>query len=149
MLYACTQSRSWLLDLWRHDLCTRPNNMPRSFAHHASHSSHWKSGSAISMCVAVNIQDSSWFSYAQVQLKPARLPPSFFFNPEIMNGFRRNVTYIKVLHENFQAKLTFQSLAVSLRTTRFNIQKFYMALALRWVFCTDIRTDSDVCFIQH
>jgi hypothetical protein len=26
--------------------------------------------------------------------------------------------------------LTFQSLALSLRTTRFNIQKFYMALAL-------------------
>ena len=27
--------------------------------------------------------------------------------------------------------LTFQSLAVSLRTTRFNIQKFYMAFTLR------------------
>jgi len=27
--------------------------------------------------------------------------------------------------------LTFESLAVSLRTTRFNIQKFYMVLALR------------------
>jgi hypothetical protein len=27
--------------------------------------------------------------------------------------------------------LTFQSLAVSLRTTRFNIQKFYIVLALR------------------
>ena len=25
----------------------------------------------------------------------------------------------------------------------FNIQKFYMTLALRWVFCTDLRTDSD------
>jgi hypothetical protein len=24
-----------------------------------------------------------------------------------------------------------------------------MALALRWVFCTDIRTDSDFCFIHH
>ena len=36
-----------------------------------------------------------------------------------------------------------------LRTTRFNIQKFYIALALRWVFGTDIRTDSDFCFIQH
>ena len=45
--------------------------------------------------------------------------------------------------------LTFQSLAVSLRTTRFNIQKFYMALALRCVFCTNIRTDSDICFIRH
>ena len=30
--------------------------------------------------------------------------------------------------------LTFQSLAVSLRTTRFNIKQFYMVLALRWVF---------------
>jgi hypothetical protein len=45
--------------------------------------------------------------------------------------------------------LTFQSLAVTLRTTRFNIQKFYMALALRCMFCTDIRTDSDICFIHH
>ena len=45
--------------------------------------------------------------------------------------------------------LTFWSLAVSFRTTRFNIQKFYMVIALRWVFCTDTRTDSDFCFIQH
>jgi len=36
-----------------------------------------------------------------------------------------------------------QSLAVSLRTSRFNIQQFYMVLSLRWVFCTDLRTDSD------
>ena len=26
---------------------------------------------------------------------------------------------------------------------------FYIALDLRRVFCTDIRTDSDFCFIQH
>jgi hypothetical protein len=45
--------------------------------------------------------------------------------------------------------LTFESLAVSLCSTRFNIQKFYMALAFRWVFCTDIRTDRDFCFIHH
>ena len=47
------------------------------------------------------------------------------------------------------ATLTFWSQAVSLRTTRFNIQKFYVVLALRWVFCTDIRTDSDFCFVYH
>jgi len=34
-------------------------------------------------------------------------------------------------------------------TTRFNIQKFYMVLALRRVFCTDLKTDSDFCFISH
>jgi len=45
--------------------------------------------------------------------------------------------------------LTFKILAVSLRTIRFNIQKFYMVLALRRVFCTDLRTDSDFCFIRH
>jgi len=44
-------------------------------------------------------------------------------------------------------RLTFQSRAVSLRTTRLNIQKFYMVLALRWVFCTDLRTNSD--FASH
>jgi hypothetical protein len=32
---------------------------------------------------------------------------------------------------NEQFNLTFQSLAVSVLTTRFNIQKFYMVLALR------------------
>ena len=36
-----------------------------------------------------------------------------------------------------------------LRSIRFNIQKFYMAVALPSVFCTDIRTDSDFYFIQH
>ena len=45
--------------------------------------------------------------------------------------------------------LTFWTLAISLRTTRFNIQKFYMVLALRLLFCTDIRTHSDFCFIHH
>ena len=45
--------------------------------------------------------------------------------------------------------LTFKSLAVSLLTTRFNIQKFYMVLALLSVFCTDLRSDSDFCFIRH
>ena len=39
--------------------------------------------------------------------------------------------------------------APRVRATRFNIQKFYMVLALRWVFCTDLRTDSDLCFIHH
>ena len=38
---------------------------------------------------------------------------------------------------------TFQSLAVALLTTRFNIKKLYMVLALRWVFCIYPRTDSD------
>ena len=32
---------------------------------------------------------------------------------------------------------------VCLRTTKFNIQKFYMVLALRCVFCMDLRTDSE------
>jgi hypothetical protein len=45
--------------------------------------------------------------------------------------------------------LTFQSLAVCLRTTRFNMQQFDMVLALRWVLCTDLRTNSDCCFTQH
>jgi len=47
------------------------------------------------------------------------------------------------------ARLTFQILAVSLRTTRINIQIFYMVLALRLVFCTDFRTDSNFYCIRH
>ena len=31
----------------------------------------------------------------------------------------------------------------------FNIQKFYIVLALRSVFCTYLRTDSDCCFVHH
>ena len=45
--------------------------------------------------------------------------------------------------------LTFQTLAVSLCTTRFNIKKFYMVFALRRVFCLVIRTEGDFCFINH
>jgi hypothetical protein len=45
--------------------------------------------------------------------------------------------------------LTFKTLAVSLRTTRFKVQKCYMVLTLRWVFCTDLRTDSELCFIRQ
>jgi hypothetical protein len=45
--------------------------------------------------------------------------------------------------------LAFQILAVSLLTTRFNIQKFHMVLALRSVFCTDLRTDSGLWCIRH
>jgi len=41
---------------------------------------------------------------------------------------------------------TFQRIAVSLRTTRFNIKNFYMGLALRWVFCTNPRTHSNFAF---
>ena len=44
---------------------------------------------------------------------------------------------------------TFKSLPVSFHTTRFKIKKFYMVFALRWVFCVDIGTDSDFCFIHH
>ena len=53
------------------------------------------------------------------------------------------------LWQNGQKLLSFKSLSVSLRTVRFNIQKFYMVLALCWVFCADIRTDSDLCRLYH
>ena len=39
----------------------------------------------------------------------------------------------KIFKETSQTILTFKILAVSLRTTRFNIQKFYTVLALRLV----------------
>jgi hypothetical protein len=51
---------------------------------------------------------------------------------------------------SFEASfLTFKSVAASLCTTKFNIQKFCMVLALPRVFCTDLRTDSDFYFIRH
>ena len=45
--------------------------------------------------------------------------------------------------------LIFESLSISLRTTRYNIQKFYMVLALRWGFCMDLRTNSDLGHLHH
>jgi hypothetical protein len=45
--------------------------------------------------------------------------------------------------------LTFKSLAVALRTARFNIKKFYMVLALFSVFGTDLRTDSNFCCVHY
>jgi len=45
--------------------------------------------------------------------------------------------------------LTFYSLSVSLRTTRLNIQNFYIVLALFWEFSMDLSTDSDFCFVRH
>ena len=53
-------------------------------------------------------------------------------------------TVYAVIHN----RLTSSSLAFSLRTTRFKIQKFYMVLAWRSVFCTDLRTHSDLCCIH-
>jgi hypothetical protein len=45
--------------------------------------------------------------------------------------------------------LTCYSLAASLHTTRYNIQKCYMVFALRCVFCTDLRTAAfAVCTIN-
>ena len=85
---------------------------------------------------------------ANLLVKPALVQKRTLATTPLTNVrtlYVENRTHISV--EEFI--LTFWSLAVSLRSTRFNIQKFYMALALRWVFCTDIRTDSNFCFIHH
>jgi hypothetical protein len=58
-------------------------------------------------------------------------------------------TATMVARTRLNVTLYVHCLAVSLGTTRFNIQKFYMALALRWVFCKDLRKDSDLYFIRH
>jgi len=62
---------------------------------------------------------------------------------------RMNGRIWKIHDLSGETDLTFKSLAVSLRTTRFNIQKFYTVLALRWVICADLRTDSDFCFLHN
>jgi hypothetical protein len=66
-------------------------------------------------------------------------------------GFSLQLTITEKLTARPRQSRSFNllSLAVSLRATRFNIQKFYTVLALRWVFCTDLRTDSDFSCIQH
>jgi len=39
--------------------------------------------------------------------------------------------------------------ATETATSRFNIQKFYMMFAVRWVFCTALKTDSGLWFLRH
>ena len=45
--------------------------------------------------------------------------------------------------------LKFQSLPVTIRTTRFNIQKFCMMIAFAFMFCVALRTNSNFCLIHH
>ena len=61
----------------------------------------------------------------------------------------KNLCRLHPIIRKLGCQLTFQSLAVSLRSTRFNIQKFYMALALRWLFLTGVGTNSDYFPIHH
>ena len=49
---------------------------------------------------------------------------------------------------DFTELLTFQRLAITLRTTKFNIQKFYMVLILRLCVLYDLTTNSDFCLQQ-
>jgi hypothetical protein len=39
--------------------------------------------------------------------------------------------------------------AYRLRTSKSNIQKFYTVLTLRYVFCTDLRTNRKLYLIRH
>jgi hypothetical protein len=45
--------------------------------------------------------------------------------------------------------LALKSLPVSLNTTRLNIKKIYMVIALRWMFCTDFRRGSGLWCIHN
>jgi hypothetical protein len=47
------------------------------------------------------------------------------------------------------AILTFSSLAVTLHTTNFKIEKFYMPLTLRLCVWIDLRTNNNFCLIKH
>jgi hypothetical protein len=48
-----------------------------------------------------------------------------------------------------QWSLTFYSLAVTLRTTRFNIKKFYMVLTLRLCVLYGSQNKQKPCLIHH
>ena len=76
-----------------------------------------------------------------------RISCSCFVHSCLLPSIAKNsdVVYQRI----YNLMLTFQSLAVSLRTTRFNIKKFYIVLAWLWVFCTDLRANSEFCFIHH
>jgi hypothetical protein len=54
--------------------------------------------------------------------------------------------YDIVFFPKVEIQLIFQSLAVTLCTTRFNIQQFYMVLTL---LCMELRTNCNFYLIQH
>jgi hypothetical protein len=64
-------------------------------------------------------------------------PPKLAVYPSVK---QRAPMQVKVANQT--AGLTVKSLAVFLRTARFNIQKFYMVLALCLAICKDLRKDS-------
>ena len=98
-------------------------------------------------------ETTKWNASSTASLTPQTV--SIINDEEILTSI--SMTFLYLLQNNSSPKnkiiincdLDLLKPAVTLRSTRFNIQKFYMALALPLVFCTDIRTDSDFCFIQH
>ena len=59
-----------------------------------------------------------------------------------------NCRYREISHW-ISSYLTLESVAISFRTTSFNTQNFNMPLSLLWLFCVDLRTDSDFCFTHY
>jgi hypothetical protein len=68
-------------------------------------------------------------------------------NGGIMLMTTKEYYWIHKTKKSFLGLLSFQSPVVSSRTTRFNIQKFNMVLALRCVSCADIRTATFALYI--
>jgi len=54
--------------------------------------------------------------------------------------------FSSIIYKNVDSTLTFHDVAVSLLTARSNIQQFYMVLALRSVFCADLRTERPLLY---
>jgi hypothetical protein len=47
-----------------------------------------------------------------------------------------------------KVRLSFERLTITLRTTRFKMQKFYMVLTLRLCVMYELTTNSDFCLAQ-
>jgi hypothetical protein len=64
--------------------------------------------------------------------------------------FIRFLGLLKYIYHRFRvAALTFKNLPVTLRTTRFNIKKFYIVIIWNCVFCIDFGTNSKFCLTEH
>jgi hypothetical protein len=64
-------------------------------------------------------------------------------------GHNIHILYLKWLLDYITTLFNILKPSGLLRTTRFNVQKFYKVLALRWVFCRALSTESGLCFVRH
>jgi hypothetical protein len=74
---------------------------------------------------------------------------SLLHSPVVSSLLGPNILLSTLFFPAVQLTLTFQNLAVTLRTTRFNTKISTWCPHCVYVFCTDLRTNSNFYLIKH